>query len=553
MSSIQAVTQALGAHGFKFDSKSPPGVFRYFGFLPCDKEPVPASLEIADTTFVDLPVVRILHRPDYLPKVVAHLSDSGALCYAAKGTLVLDVFDPPGQVLACLTRATELMNGLMAGQAQADIGDEFFAYWPGYPVFVDMTPSTIQMGATYFARFRQLSKPLLVVTQNPTATRRKLELFETELVGKPMPTVVVKSMKVPGAIPEDWPPNTVRQFLNWLVLFDAPCAREVKSKLFAYVKRPESHVVVLITTPGLYYGVMVKLKDVKKKFRNPREKARPSVTRARFNAKPITLLSVYRIDDCYVATRNQPSRKTLAGKKIALVGCGTIGGYLAEMLVKAGAGLNGGELWLLDADDLSPANIGRHRLGYGSLLKNKAEALAEEIARTSPNAKLRPFPLDARKFASLHQADLLIDATGEEALSQWLNATLVNERFTPSLFTWVEGAGAAVRAFLRDTPDGACYRCLQAEDRSSKFPVLRFPDNEIHAGQGCEALYVPFPGTTSIQAAALACELAMDWVNKSVSTRLRTRVIDRNLANTAEDINPPRDEICPACSTTTLG
>jgi molybdopterin/thiamine biosynthesis adenylyltransferase len=445
------------------------------------------------------------------------------------------------------------MNGLMAGQAQADVGDEFFAYWPGYPVFVDMNPSAIKKGGTYFARYKQLSKPLLVVTQNPVATKRKLELFKTELAGRPMPTVVVKSTKVPGAVPDDWPPKTVRQFLNWLRFFDVSCAREIKNKLIAYAKNPDSHVVVLITTPGLFYGVLVKLKDVKKKLRSPRENVAPSAMRARLNSRPISLLSVYRIDDRYVTSRNQPNRRTLAGKKIALVGCGTIGGYLAEMLVKAGAGLEGGELWLLDDDDLSPANIGRHRLGYGALLNNKAEALAEEIARTSPNAKVRPYPVDARKFSSLHQADFLIDATGEEALSHWLNATLVGERFIPAIFTWVEGAGAAVRAFLRDTPGAACYRCLQANDRSAKFPVLRFPNEEIHAGQGCEALYVPFPGTTSIQAAALACELTMDWVNESVSARLRTRVIDNTLAEATEDINPPRDQTCPACSTTTLG
>lgn len=555
MSGIQAITQALGAYGFKFDSKSPPGVFRYIGVLPCEKAPVLASLEISDTSFVDLPTVRILRRPDCLPKVVAHLSDSGALCYAAKGTLVLDIFDPPGQMLACVARATEVMNGLMAGQAQADIGDEFFAYWPGLPTLVDMSPAFLMKGQAYVGRLKAPNKPLLVVTRNAVATKRKLELFGAELTGKPIATVVVKSTKVPGAIPDDWPPKTLRQFLDWLGAFDSLCAREIKSKLNPYIKNPESHVAVLITTPGLFYGVTVKFKDVKKKSRNQRarEKAAPSQLRARFNSRPITLLSVFRIDDRYVSSRNQPTRKTLGGKNIALVGCGTIGGYLAEMLVKAGAGLDGGEFWLLDDDDLSPANIGRHRLGYGALLRNKAEALSEELAHTSPNATIRSYPIDVRKFGNLPRSDLLIDATGEEALSQWLNATFIGERFIPVLFAWVEGAGAAVRAFLRDTPEVGCYRCLQADDRSSKFPLLRFPDDEIHVGQGCEALYVPFPGTTSIQAAALACELAVDWVNDSVSNRLRTRVIDSKLAYASEDINPPKEQSCPACSTAIIG
>ena len=77
-------------------------------------------------------------------------------------------------------------------------------------------------------------------------------------------------------------------------------------------------------------------------------------------------VSVIRIDDRYLAQRNIPKSKTLAGKKIALVGCGTIGGYLSDMLVKAGAGTCGGQLTLVDFDGLLPQNIGRHRLGLSA-------------------------------------------------------------------------------------------------------------------------------------------------------------------------------------------
>lgn len=59
-----------------------------------------------------------------------------------------------------------------------------------------------------------------------------------------------------------------------------------------------------------------------------------------------------RMDDKYVAERNVPEGPTLAGKRVALIGCGTIGGFLAELLVKAGAGLNDGDLALIDPDIL---------------------------------------------------------------------------------------------------------------------------------------------------------------------------------------------------------
>jgi tRNA A37 threonylcarbamoyladenosine dehydratase len=125
-------------------------------------------------------------------------------------------------------------------------------------------------------------------------------------------------------------------------------------------------------------------------------------------------VSVIRIDDRYLAQRNIPKSKTLAGKRIALVGCGTIGGYLSDMLVKAGAGSCGGKLTLVDFDGLLPQNIGRHRLGFPDLLSNKAEAMAKELKRLSPGVEVHALPVDVRQ-AQLGKLDLLIDATGEES------------------------------------------------------------------------------------------------------------------------------------------
>ncbi|MFX9664827.1 ThiF family adenylyltransferase, partial [Acinetobacter baumannii] len=149
-----------------------------------------------------------------------------------------------------------------------------------------------------------------------------------------------------------------------------------------------------------------------------------------------------------------PNSKTLAGKNIAVVGCGTIGGYLSDMLVKAGAGTCGGKLTLVDFDCLLPQNIGRHRLGFPDLLSNKAEAMAKELKRLTPGAEIRALPVDVRQ-AQLGELDLLIDATGEESLGHWLCGHYPPP--TPMLSVWIEGPGTAVRALLRTKASNACY------------------------------------------------------------------------------------------------
>jgi hypothetical protein len=106
----------------------------------------------------------------------------------------------------------------------------------------------------------------------------------------------------------------------------------------------------------------------------------------------VTPVSVMRIDNNYISQRNIPGLHTLAGKNIAIIGCGTIGGYLSEMLVKAGAGVSGGRLTLVDYETLSPQNIGRHRLGFPDLFSNKAVAMAKELTRLHPGFDIRALP-----------------------------------------------------------------------------------------------------------------------------------------------------------------
>jgi hypothetical protein len=73
------------------------------------------------------------------------------------------------------------------------------------------------------------------------------------------------------------------------------------------------------------------------------------------------------------------------------------------------------------------------------------------------------------------------------------------------------------------------------------MPVLR-------AGHGCEGLYVPFPATVSLQAAALGAEMALAWVNNAETPSLRTRITDSGYELATPDCDVLQAERCPACS-----
>jgi len=256
-------------------------------------------------------------------------------------------------------------------------------------------------------------------------------------------------------------------------------------------------------------------------------------------------MSVVRIDDRYMAQRNVPDILTLASKNLVIVGCGTIGGYLAEMLVRAGAGTAGGRLTIVDFDTLYPQNIGRHRLGFPNLFSNKASGMAEELQRLAPGADISARPVDV-KAANLGTVDLLIDTTGEESLGHWLCKRYLPT--TPMLSVWIEGPGTAVRALLRTKETGACYRCLCEANRKGQFLTVVGELRTLMAGQGCEGLYVPFPASVSVQAASLGGGMVLDWANNRVSPSLRTKLIDTNYQLATPDCDPPRVEECVACT-----
>lgn len=473
-----------------------------------------------------------------MPNIVPHVSPEGFICYAAKGTLTLDIFEPAGQILSCLERAIGVVEQAIKGKSTADLAEEFFAYWEGCPVYADI--SLLKAGSAKAFIWRQVSdgEPNLFLTDNPERTRLKLSEKVFSANAKAINIQVFNCKRSPGVRQQCWPPKIVGEFLSWQGEFDADCGRQILRSLEKTIKAGHICTLILIKSPTSWYGALIEFDHTPRKGSLlERLNIRPKLLRS-----SILPLSVIRIDDDYLASRNIPSRKTLVGLRIALVGCGTIGGYLADLLLRAGAGLKEGNLTLIDHENFSAGNLGRHRLGLSAISMSKANALADELLRIIPSARVEACPKDVRRVSNLSDFDLVIDATGEEALSHHLNNVLQQERFVPMVFSWIAGAGESIHAFIRDTPDAACYKCLtDCETTTSR--VLNLPEL---AGYGCESLYVPFSASTSISAAALAMEAVLDWVNGEVSKTYRVRSL--KVSQLVQQDDPEKSQGCPSCS-----
>lgn len=537
-----SVIAAFETRGFKFVKRSSSS-FILAGSLHTSEGTHECIISIHQN-FDRPPGVVLREIPKTLRPVAPHINSEGGLCYLSRSSIEINIFDPVGQMLGCLERAEKVLGQLLRNELVEDLADEFFAYWGEdycHCFFDFRVGNTQSLRAMVDTRFKIDRLSIVFITDDVQRTAAKSKLLGYEVRELSFPVTRLYTRIEPRPLQDEWPPKTLGSLLKWQAIIDSRSSRKIEERVLQASERGADCLAIMIESPKYFYAFVVilgplqgpnysKVKIRKKSFRD--------------NCS-IHALRGWRIDEGYVTQRNVPGMKTLEDKKIFLIGCGTIGGYLADMLAKAGAGAGKGELILVDSDTLQASNLGRHRLGFPYVDKNKSDALAQELKICLPDVNIRSLPVDVHT-ANLSKADFIIDATGEQTVSDFLAAehTAVDQ-----LCVWIEGPGVAVRGLIRRNNSEACIQCLTRHIREGKYSATLEAMPKVYAGQGCENEYVPFPASVSMQAACLASEMVMDWSKGADSPALRTRVVDRDFTAETGDCTPPRFVDCPACST----
>jgi molybdopterin/thiamine biosynthesis adenylyltransferase len=220
-------------------------------------------------------------------------------------------------------------------------------------------------------------------------------------------------------------------------------------------------------------------------------------------------------DSILSRNRSRPEIGDLRTKKIALIGCGTIGGYVAELLLRAGAGVGSKILDLYDYDKYNPHNFGRHTLNSSDFGNYKSEALKSRLEssthlNTNIDAYTFGFPL---LKSSLSLYDIIIDATGRAPVSKRLAYLVrqIDDTKKPIIIHgFNDGNGIASKVFI-DSSDG-CYNCLCSDKAFYKNGVdIRF---QVLSGVNqkrvsCGNTYTPYDASVSVMTAALVQEAVL--------------------------------------------
>ncbi|MGW4528581.1 ThiF family adenylyltransferase [Amycolatopsis sp. NPDC004378] len=223
--------------------------------------------------------------------------------------------------------------------------------------------------------------------------------------------------------------------------------------------------------------------------------------------------------------RAEPVSSTLAGIPVAIVGCGAIGSFTADLLFRSGFR----KLTLLDAERLRPGNVVRHLAGAQHVGLPKADAVRDCLARVDPD-------ITAVQSVYVHLTDLdtaldlvlrhrvVVDATGSGRASSLLAkaADLINSEVDhPVVSVCAQRDGDVLRVDRMPLRPG-----------ENHLPPLPLVDRSTELRErGCGSPVSPTPPGAVVAAAELALLAVIDEATG-----------ERALPATLADVRRPQDQ-----------
>lgn len=152
----------------------------------------------------------------------------------------------------------------------------------------------------------------------------------------------------------------------------------------------------------------------------------------------------------------------LAEETILVVGCGSVGTYFAEQMVRAGVG----HVILVDGDDVEPANLSRSIFDARDISMPKPEALRQHLEAINQNLAVEVVcsqlqdipPEEVDQYVA--RVGLLAAATDDNEAQSHLNRFAYSHG-VPALFMGIYERAAGGEIIVSEPPN-PCYRCATA-------------------------------------------------------------------------------------------
>lgn len=432
--------------------------------------------------------------------LIPHLEDKGKLClFELEGVMIEADFE--GLLHQSISRLKNILEDGLTGANLNDFINEFDSYWtrlPGCKLCISyVVPSegiSILKFASKVDADTKHKKDSFVASNN----EKNIQDYDSSLTIKN--GIYIKINSKGRILPPDWRMNFSIDYLNSLLsqIEDkerfSECLLKTGRELFLFfdIDEKESQnimiAVYLLNANLVCHGAEITIDTYQE----------------------LVPCGIRRRDREYLLSRGGIA-PFLSDKRILIIGCGSIGGYLADQLAKFGIS----NLTLVDNDILSAENVCRHLLGFKFVGFYKTTALKKHLESNLPgliintredraDMQLEEGGIDISNF------DVIFSTVGNHNFNRWLNNYILTNHITvPVIYLWNEALGIGGHAAIINYEYDGCYNCFIGKS-DGIYDKTSYCERGQHFQKkyaGCNSTYIPYNATLSIKTVLLGIEI----------------------------------------------
>lgn len=183
-------------------------------------------------------------------------------------------------------------------------------------------------------------------------------------------------------------------------------------------------------------------------------------------------------------------------KKVSILGCGSLGGYIAQALTELGVN----DFKLVDDEKLRKENIARHICGMDFVDTNKSEAIKRKLTNHYIGLRIETYPdniysLATNKIEELSDRDIQFVAVGDIALELYIiNKYNKGELKGKIVIVWVEPYALGGHAIILNKQQDNIEQCIYDNNWKLKNRILENPEKFTKKEAGCQNTFVQYSG-----------------------------------------------------------
>ena len=429
-----------------------------------------------------------------LPHVMLHSFNDKSLpngeyryvCLAEQESVVYSLLSFEEKILDAVDRLIEISD-FKGIEIERELQKEFKYYWndacenkkESYDVYIAHSEKCLLLDVYYGKKKRLVEKDITLNDLNDKAEEKRIWEQHYEYKAVYIPITDSRGI-IPPHKGYKWSTRDIRNIVYGIQIY------HISDETFAFLNDIEHTTQNVLLVFGIVINQTEQVFSARVYFKNTVKK--PLFEKLCNDIKKIEPILSGRKDYRYL-NQQIGNDKTNCSKKIALIGAGSLGSYVAQELVKNGI-LN---LRIYDDDILEEANIMRWAYSGFGIGNKKSPTLALALNWTHPEINVEWIDHDftEREITDVvNTFDMIIFTIGNSDSQLRFNSALKNSDCKiPVIYAWLEAGGEFSHVLFVDYQNAGCYECLYTDENGDAVnnratKSLYISENTIQNGCG---------------------------------------------------------------------